>query len=319
MNLRHEKMSIGQRDLIKICYLYYKEGKTQEEISSIYSLSRFKIIRLLKEARDQGLVTIHINAPMENLGETEVKLARKFGIQEAIVVRFNEFSGQSMIEQIGEAGAQYVAGVIHGYKVLGVAWGRTLYHLVKDVKPLDVKDLIVVQISGGLGTIEGTDTSILTMTLSQKLGGTPYILQAPVIVRNRAIRDSLLKEKKIRETLTTAKTAEIALLGIGTCNPEGGLWRAGLLDEKVRIKLKKTGAVGAICGRFYNIDGERCSNDLDDRIIGITLDELRRIKHKVGVALGQEKVDAILGALKGKLLDVLITDEKTAERLLERS
>jgi deoxyribonucleoside regulator len=319
MNFRHEKMLIDQRNLIKICYLYYKEEKTQEEISLMYGLSRYKIIRLLKEAREQGLVTIHVNDPREDLTEMEVKLSEQFGLQESIVIKYKEFSGQSLLDQVGEAGAQYFTGIIDRYKVLGVAWGRTLYHLVKNVTPLKVEGLIVVQISGGLGTIEGTDTSILTITLSQKLEGIPHILQAPVIVRNRVIRDSLLKEKKIRETLAVAKTSEMVLLGIGTCNPDGGLCRAGLLDEKVRLKLKKTGAVGAICGRFYNIDGERCPSDLDGRIIGITLDEVRGIKHKVGVALGQQKVEAILGALRGRLLDVLITDEKTAESLLGRS
>ena len=318
MNSRSDKRAIDPRDLIKICYLYYKEGKTQEEISSLYGLSRFKIIRILKEARDRGLVTIHINDPRENLTEMEVKLAKKFGIRESVVVRDKEFSGQPLIDQVGEAGAHYLAGVIERYKVLGVAWGQTLYHLVKNVKPLEVSGLIVVQISGGLGTIEGADTSILTLTLSQKLGGIPYILQAPVIVKNRVIRDSLLREKQIGETLTMAKTSEMALLGIGTCNPAGGLWRAGLLDEKVRMKLKKTGAVGAVFGRFYNSKGERCPNDFDDRIIGITLDDLRRIKHKVGVAFGEEKVDAISGALRGRMLDVLITDEKTAQSLLEK-
>ena len=319
MNSRNDKRSIEPRDLIKICYLYYKEEKTQEEISCLFGLSRFKIIRLLKEARDRGLVTIQINDPTENLTEMEVRLAKRFGLRESVVVRDGEFSGRSLVDRVGEAGARYLAGVIDRYKVLGVAWGQTLSHLVKNVKPVEVKGLIVVQISGGLGTIEGADTSILTMTLSQKLGGTPYILQAPVIVKDRVIRDSLLREKKIAETLAMARTSEMALLGIGACDPGGGLWKAGLLDEKVLTKLKKRGAVGAICSRFYTIDGERCHTDLDDRIVGITLDELSRIKHKVGVAFGQEKRDAILGALRGGFLDVLITDEKTAESLLEQT
>ncbi len=319
MNSRNDKRSIELRDLIKICYLYYREEKTQEEISSLYGLSRFKIIRLLKEARDRGLVTIQINDPMENLTEMEFRLAKRFGLRESVVVGDGEFSGRSLVDRVGEAGARYLAGVIDRYKVLGVAWGQTLSHLVKNVKPIEVKGLIVVQISGGLGTIEGADTSILTMTLSQKLGGTPYILQAPVIVKNRVIRDSLLKEKKIAETLAVASTSEMALLGIGACDPEGGLWKAGLLDGKVLTKLKRKRAVGASCGRFYTIDGERCHTDLDDRIVGITLDELSRIKHKVGVAFGLEKRDAILGALRGEFLDILITDEKTAESLLEKT
>ncbi len=316
MNFRRDRISIDERDLLRICYLYYKEEKTQEEISFIFGPSRFKVNRLLKEARNKGLVTVHINDPLEKLTEMEVKLAKKFGLKGSIVVRINRFSDKSAQEQVGVAGAEYLTQIINGYRVLGVSWGWTLYHVVKNVKPLQVKNLSVVQISGGLGTIEGTDTNILTMMLSQKFGGAAYVIQAPVIVKNQVIKDSLLRESRIREAIGKAKDADVVILGIGIISKDGGLWKAGFLNEKDEIRLKKAGAVGAICGRFYNIDGERCSNDLDDRIIGLTLDELGRIKHKIGIATGPEKFPAILGALRGRLLDVLITDEKTAENLL---
>jgi DNA-binding transcriptional regulator LsrR (DeoR family) len=234
-------------------------------------------------------------------------------------VRANRFSEKTTQEQVGEAGAEYLSHVIDGFRVLGVSWGRTLYHVVKNVKPLEARDLTVVQMSGGLGTIEGTDTNILTMMLSQKFGGRAYVIQAPVIVKNRLIKESLLGESKIREALDRAKRSDGVILGIGAVDKGGGLWRAGFLDQKDEVRLKKAGAVGAMGGRFYNVYGETCFNDLDDRIIGLTLDELRKIKHKIGIASGSEKIDAILGALRGKLLDMFITDEKTAEGLLAHS
>lgn len=318
MNLRSDRVPLDERDVIKICYLYYKEGKTQEEISSIFGVSRFKIIRLLKEAKKSGLVTVHINDPIEKLTETEVELAKKLGLKESVVVRIKEFSDKSALEQVGEAGAQYLSSIIFSYRVLGVSWGRTVYHVVKNVKPTEVKNLTVVQISGGLGTIEGTDTNILTMILSQRFGGKAYVIQAPVIVENQAIRDVLLKERRINEVLAIAKQADVVILGIGISGEEGGLWRAGFLGNRDYDNLKRAGAVGAICGRFYNINGEQCLNDLDDRIIGLTLDELKGIEHKIGIAIGPEKFNAILGALRGGLLDVLITDENTAENLLSQ-
>ena len=113
-----------------------------------------------------------------------------------------------------------------------------------------------------------------------------------------------------------AKETDLAILGIGTVGKAGGLWRAGFLDERDEIRLKKAGAIGAICGRFYDVNGQVCSSALDDRIIGLTLEELRRIRHKIGVATGRDKLSAILGALRARLVDVLITDEKTAEELL---
>jgi len=318
MNLRSDRVSLDERDILKICYLYYREGKTQQEISSLFGMSRFKVIRLLKQARESGLVTIHINDPLEEVTEIEVKLAERFALKKAVVVRIKDYSDKPALEQIGEAGAEYLSNVVRSCRVLGVSWGRTVYHVVKNVKPTEVKDLTVVQISGGLGTIEGTDTNILTMTLSQRLGGTACVIQAPVIVKDRAIRDTLLKEPKIHEALNMAKTAEIAVLGIGVNGREGGLWRAGFLSNKDHESLKRLGAVGAVCGRFYDVDGRRCLTDLDDRIIGLTLDELTRIKVKIGIAIGTRKFRAILGALRGGLLDVLVTDHKTAKNLLSK-
>jgi DNA-binding transcriptional regulator LsrR (DeoR family) len=316
MNLRRDKEPLTKGDIVKICYLYYKEGKTQEEISSMFGLSRFKIIRLLKEARNTGLVTIHINDSLEKITETEITLARVFGLKECVVVRVKEFAHRSPLEQIGEAGAQYLSRIIHRHRVLGVSWGRTLYHVVENVKPMETKNLTVVQISGGLGTIEGTDTNILTMMLSQRLGGTAYVIQAPVIVQNGMIRDTLLKEGKISEALTVARTADLVIVGIGIVSKEGGLWKAGFLDHRDYVNLKKAGAIGAIGGRFYDFNGKTCSNSLDDRIIGLTLNELRGTRHKIGVAMGGEKIQAIFGALRGQLLDALITDEDTAKALL---
>lgn len=319
MNLRRDRVSVDERDLLRICYLYYKEEKTQEEISSVFGVSRFKVNRLLKEARNRGLVTIHINDPLENLTEIEVELTKRFDLKEAIVVRINRFSGKPPLEQIGEAGAQYLMHIIRGYSVLGIAWGRTLYHLVKNVKPVEVKDLAVVQISGGLGTIEGTDTNILTMMLSQRLGGTAYVIQAPAIVKNGQIRETFLRESSIREALAKAKETELAILGIGVVSRDGGLWKAGFLTRADEVRLKRAGAVGALCGHFYDRQGQMCSSGLEDRIIGLTLDELKRVRHKIGVATGPEKLHAILGALRGGFLDVLITDESTGERILAES
>ncbi len=319
MSLRKERVPVDERDLLRICYLYYRQEKTQEEISSLFGLSRFKVNRLLKEAKNKGLVTIHIHDPLEKLTELEFKLTKAFGLKGSIVVRTNRFSGKTVQEQVGEAGAEYLTHVIDGIRVLGVSWGRTLYHVVKNVKPLEARDLTVVQISGGLGTIEGTDTNILTLMLSQKFGGRAFVMQAPVIVKSRLIKDTLLGEGKIREALDRARRSDAVILGIGLVDQGGGLWRAGLLDERDETRLKKAGAVGAMGGRFYNVRGETCFNDLDDRIIGLTLDELRKVRHKIGVACGPEKRDAILGALRGSLLDVFITDEKTAEGLLAHS
>ena len=310
---------ISDRDILKICYLYYKEEQTQEKISGFVGYSRFKISRILKEARKRGLVTVTIHDPMTYVTAIETELARKFGLDKAIVVRVNQFDDRSVLDQVGQASAQYLREIVTRYHVFGVTWGHTVYHVVRELEPTQARNLSLVQIGGGLGTIEGSDNNMLTMTLGQKLGAKAYLIPAPVIVRNRALRNTLFKEKKIQETLGMARKADLVLFGVGLIGAKGLLWKSGFLSKTDTAKLKEAGAVGAICGRFFDANGRECWNELDDRTIGLTLDELRKIKHKIGVGVGQEKVDGIFGALKGKLLNVLVTDEDTAARLLARS
>ncbi|MDX2499595.1 MAG: sugar-binding domain-containing protein [Deltaproteobacteria bacterium] len=120
-----------ERDIIKICYLFYNEGMSQVDIGAKMEMSRWKIGRIIKDARERGLVTITLNHPQIDLTETEIKIAKKFGIKQTIVVRINDFSGESSLDQIGAAGAQYLASIIHRYRILGVTWGLTMSHVAK--------------------------------------------------------------------------------------------------------------------------------------------------------------------------------------------
>ncbi|UCF92226.1 MAG: sugar-binding transcriptional regulator [Desulfobacterales bacterium] len=305
-----------ERDILKICHLFYNEGMTQIEIASMMGLSRFKIGRIIKDARDRGLVSITINHPQSDLTETEIVLAKKFAINEAIVVNINEFSGKSALDQLGAAGAQYLTSIVDRHRILGVTWGQTVSYVAKNLPIINARHLKLVQIGGGLGTIEGTDNPALTMMLGQKLGAEAHVIQAPIIVRDKTIRDTFLKEEKTRETLEIAKRADIVMFGVGLVGSESLLWQSGFLDHEDAARLRTAGAVGAICGRFFNRHGTQCWQDLADRTIGLSLEELKRIKHKILIATGREKVQAILGALKGDLVDVLIVDLQTAERLL---
>ncbi len=308
---------LSKRDILKICHLYYQEEKTQEEISKIFGVSRFKISRKLKEAKSRGYVTITINDPEGNLTELETALSDKYDLDQVIVVKANEFNDKTVINQVAEAGAEYLRHVITSYRILGVTWGYTVSHVVSHFKPIEAKKLTLVQIGGSLGTIEGTDNNVLTMMLGQKLGAKAHLIPAPVIVRNRNIRNTLFEEKKIQQSLNIAKKADLVLFGIGLIGSEGLLWRSGFLTKSDAAKLKKAGAVGAICGRFFDTDGQKCWDELDDRTIGLSLEELKTIQHKICIVVGLQKKSAVLGALRGGLINVLVTDESTAASLLD--
>ena len=306
-----------ERDIIKICYLFYNEGLSQIEIGTKMEMSRWKVGRVIKDARERGLITITINHPQADLTETEIKIAKKFGLKQAVVVDINEFSGNSPLDQLGAAGAQYLASIVHRYRILGVTWGLTMSHVAKFLPKIEPVRLELAQIGGGIGTIEGTDNPALTTMLGQKMSANAHVIQAPIIVRNKSIRDTLFKENKIRETLEIAKKADIVMFGVGLVSTESLLWQSGVLGPEEAVTLKEAGAVGAICGRFFNDQGKQCWQALANRTIGLSLIELKKIKHKILIAVGKEKLQAIIGALKGNLVDVLIVDMETAQRLLD--
>ena len=308
--------SIGRRDIIEISYLYYNEKKTQEEIATLLGISRFKVGRMLKKAVEEGIVSITINDPVSDLIEMEIALAKKYGLKKTIVVRTVAYNGETPFDQIGKAGARYLSRIVTDYKMLGVTWGRTLRHMISNLDEMDAGNLTIIQLSGGMGSIEGTDTNMLTMMLGQKLGAKPLFLQSPVVVKDKQTKNALLKEKSVAEILSIARKTDLALVGIGLLNRQGLLRQSGMMEEQDYTILKKAGAVGAICGRCFDISGKPCVSDWDDRVIGLTLKELKRIRHKVGIAFGEEKLNGIVGALNGRYLDVLITDEDVANRLL---
>lgn len=306
------------RDVIKICYLFYNEGMSQVDIGDMMGLSRWKVGRVIKDARKRELISIAINHPQSDLTEIEIALVKKYGIKEAIVVNISEYDRISPLDQLGLAGARYLTSIIDRHRILGVTWGSTVSYVAKNLVKVKANHLKLVQIGGGLGTIEGTDNPALTAMLGQKLGAEAYVMQAPIIVQSKSIRDTLFKETKIRETIEVARKADLVIFGVGLVGPESLLWQSGLLNDRDATKLKMAGAVGAICGRFYDDQGVRCSYDLEGRTIGLNLSELKKIKHKILIALGLEKVQAILGALRGDLVDALVIDSDTAKHLLNK-
>ena len=310
---------ISDHELLKICYLYYNEDRTQQEISNIFGLSRFKIGRLLKQARESHLVTIRLNPPPGDLTEIEIELARKYNLKESIVVNSSGLTDKSILTRLGEAGAHYINGIIHQCKILGIAWGRSVSHVIHSISPVNAKNLTVVQITGGMGSIEGTDANALTITLGQKLKAKVHIIQAPVIVKDRALRDNLLKESQIHEAIATAKKSDAVIFGIGLPNEDGLLSKAGLITPETAATLENSGAIGAICGRFFDANGKKCLIGIDERIVGLSLKDLLKVPNKICIAAGPQKVAAIAGAMNGGFLDVFVTDQLTAVDLLRRS
>ena len=303
---------------IEIARLYYEEHKTQEEIAREIGVSRSTISRSLKRAYEIGAVQIRVVNPYSECSEIAEALRSHFGLDRAIVVPVSRGSEDLIKRDIGTAGADYLTRIARDDLILGVAWGTTLEGLVNALGSPKRARLKVVQLIGSLGrSAAPTDANELARRIAEAFRGEWYLLPVPVVVESAYARDAFLSESTIRDILEMGKRADVALVGIGACDVSSVIVQRGYLTPEEIEAARMAGAVGDICGRFYNIYGEPCKLEFDERTIGITLEDLRAIKRRIGVAGGRRKASAILGALRGRYINVLITDEVTAREVLK--
>lgn len=306
--------------MVKAAELYYVSGLTQGEIAKILGVSRQKTFRLIKKAREMGLVEVRIRRPAEMHEELSFDLQKKFFLEDVVVVKVYSSILDSIIKAVAQSGADYFREQIQPYTTVGVAYGRTLHEAIQYFPKLDVPGVKVIQMMGAYGGIRWKTLAIeLIKTLTDKLGGEAIYLFAPAFAESSAARDAFLKEKSIQEILKMAENVDLALVGIGGIQREASLLiETGDLKKEEIEELARAGAVGGICGNFFNEEGEIIAANLNSRRIAVRLWELRKKSKKIiGVAGGEEKKRAILGALRGRWVTHLVTDENTAQWLLK--
>jgi DNA-binding transcriptional regulator LsrR (DeoR family) len=200
---------------------------------------------------------------------------------------------------------------------VGVAWGTGVHAAVSALPDNYARNIDVLQLLGGVGELV-VDSPDLARIIAQKLGGRHYDLHAPVLVERALVRDVLLQEPSVREGLLKAKSVNLAITGLGAVQDEASSFlRAGLLSRTDLSNLRKQGLVGEICGHFYDIEGHCDGYEINQRIVAIELNDLRRIPQSIAIARGPLKAQSIIGALRGKFIKVLATDDITARAVLE--
>jgi DNA-binding transcriptional regulator LsrR (DeoR family) len=312
--------TIDYRLLLKVSKLYYEKALTQQEISERLTLSRPKVSRLLKQAEEAGVVKIHIISQPGVHTDLEDSLESKFGLKEAIVVEVSEPSSQIAVSrEVGVAAAGYFSRAVSDPCVIGISWGTTLRAMVDALHAMDCHKSHVVQLIGGLGMPESeAHATYILRRLVAQIGSKLSILNVPGIVDNTSVKKAVLSDSHVREIFEMFAKIDIAFVGIGVPTPDSVVMRDGtiLTQDEMKTLLNK-GAIGDICLRYFDEKGIAIKSEVDDRVIGITLDELKKIDRVVGVTGGPHKEKVIHGALVGKLVNVLITDQLSAKKLLE--
>lgn len=307
-----------KRDLlIKVAKLYYNQGLSQEQIANEVHVSRPTVSRLLRASIDEGIVQIRIDDISSFGMELGKRIQDRFGIRKAIITPSSHNLEESK-QNVGAAAAIYLESFLRNGDLLGVAWGTTLSYVVKNIRHNADKKVDVIQILGGIGNkTRDTDANAMALALASAFNGDSYLLQAPFMVKSKILRDLLMDEPHVQEHFQKLKNTKVALVGLGSTRPElSAQFRSGHISMEDAQTIRNQGAVGDICGRYIDIDGNPCESPLMDRIITLSLDDLKRIPVVIGVACGEDKKDIITGALKGNHLDVLITDRSAALSIL---
>ena len=317
--MARKKNKIDFRLLTKVSKLYYEDNLNQDDIVSRLHISRSTISRLLQQARDEGIVKIVVVPPTGTYAGLEAQIEQKYAVEEVIVTEVPALdSPQVIARELGAAAANYLFRVITPTDVIGVSWGYTIRGMVSALEPKNYPDVRIVQMTGGIGKPESESYAAdlchsMARTLSCKLA----LLPAPGVVHSKQTREVYLMDEHVRTAIHLLPSITLAFVGIGALNS----YSLSVRDETILTQadlneVVANGAVGDIALRFINAQGQPVQSGLDERIIGIELAHLRMIARVVGVAGGANKIEPIRAALRGKLIDVLITDQATAEALV---
>jgi DNA-binding transcriptional regulator LsrR (DeoR family) len=305
--------------LVKVSKAYYEQGLTQQETADRLHLSRSKVSRLLQQARESGIVQIAVLPPSDTYPDLEAQLESTFGLQEAVVAEVADPSSQETVARaIGMAAAAYLQRTLSEGDIIGISWGTTLNAMVSALQPQDTRNVQVVQIIGGLGPPEAeVHATDLCRRMARALGSKLTLLPAPGIVDSQQVKEVILRDSHVQTVFDLFSHINVAYVGIGAPTPDSVVMRDGTIMSQAELDgLLAKGAVGDIVLRYFDARGKPVRSDLDDRVVGITLEQLQRIERVVGVSGGRQKDAVIHAALLGGLIDVLITDQVTAERLL---
>lgn len=309
------------RLLAKVAQLYHSHELNQREIAQRLDLSQATVSRLLKRAVTEGVVRITVSMPSGVFGDLEEDVRRQYGLREVIVVDAEAPDDETGIQQsLGAAAAFYLENTLRPDEVIGISsWSATLLAMVDAMHPVSrPSSALVVQILGGIGRPEAeVHASRLTGRLAKLVSGTGQFLTAPGIVGSLKARDILLDDPYIAASVALFDRITLALVGIGSVQPSELLASSGNIYSEDELNLlRRGGAVGDVCLRFFDAEGCPVLTPLNERVIGIPLEKLQRVERTVGIAGGRRKHAAIRGAVMGRWINVLITDRFTAESLL---
>ena len=313
------------RLIYKVCSLYYEDDMRQQEVSDYLGISRATVSRMLQKGKESGIVRVEVINPVQfSYNKLEKALERKYGLKEVIVVESSALDTKTeSVSRMYERAALYLSQFFKDGDWIGVTMGHTLHNIVKTNRAFEKdKKLMFVPIVGGIGqsTIDKVDvqSNRIAQEFSRKFGGTYTQFLSPAVFSEQKAMEYFLKEKSISYIFDDFQKLDTLIMGIGIPQRvESTLVRAGYITGENLEKFARDGMAGDIALNFFDEDGATEKfRAFNDRVAGMPLEMMKKVRNRIGIAGGENRAEAIRGAIKGGFINMLITNIDAAEKLL---
>ncbi len=306
------------RNRLRIAWMYYVEGLTQNEIADKLGIGRVTVVRNITEAIKQREVKIWIEGEIAECLSLERELKSAYNLIDAHVVPEPSDPG-NIGKAIGMAAGMYTTDQLTDDFVLGVGWGQTLYHSLQSLSPRNLKGVEVVSLLGGIVEARRFNPAEFAWQFAKTVGADCYLLTAPAIVDSPETRDALFNRCGLSTVFDHAKNMQMALLSLANMSPSSTSFQFSFFSEQDHASIAAAGAVGDLLFNFFNAEGELVDHPVNSRVMSMPVKTLLKVPKRVIAAGGNDKIEAILGGMKFVKCNVLITNEATARELVKRA
>jgi deoxyribonucleoside regulator len=304
--------------LAMVSLMYFENGISQQEIAGKLNLSKMTVSRFLQKARDKQIVEINVRLPFLLDDKLSDALVKEYDIKRAVVIKRKTGDYKRISELIGRVWAFYCNLTLKNDYLLGLGLGNTIGYTIRYLVPMNIKNVHIVQLMGGLTDVTYMNPFTIVQETCRKLKAQGTYVTSSVIVENKGLKDSIINDMNTgKRVVDMWSKCDEALFGIGTIGM-GTFFSSKFVKSEEADQIVKLGAVGDIMGHFFIEGGEFISTHLNDRLVNIPLELLKKIPERVAVAGGEEKTTAIKGALLSGIVTTLVTDDQTAQLLVEK-
>lgn len=308
-----------RRLLVKAAKLYYFEGMTQAQIAKHIGVSRPIISKMITKAKDDGIIEIFIKDESAHTVDLELEIEKKYGLKEVIIAPGHDYNYTELLKILGQLAAIHVSKRLSDIHSIGISWGKSVSNFVEAFPFAKNNHLHVVPLIGGMGRSDiDLHSNILSLKLAQKLQASASYLYAPAMVQSKDVHQRLIESEDIKGVLEEGKNVDIAVIGIGNPTVQSTMEEIGYLSDENIVSLKAHHAVADINSFFLGENGTLLDHPLNDSIIGVDLTRETAIKETVAIASGDNKIESIHVALRNGAVDCLLTDDRTAQMLVDK-